>query len=163
MYQLSRTIHRFAILLVATTASCVSSRHSDRPGMSSRERERAGETDTVYIRRVRMFEQIAASIPKDSLVRLYTGAVSAPPDSGSAYQNGIACQMQRMIKAYGSVAAEKVVVQVEDSLFPPPSGRRRWAEITSRWPSSLGPNFRCDLSDLSRAPDSLDIRPVPGP
>ena len=162
MYPTCRSsVQRLVVPVLVVAAACVSSRHTDPARMSSAELARAGERDTVYVRRVRMFEQIAASIPKDSLVRLYVGALTAPPERGSLYQDGIQCQMERMIKAYGAVAAAQVVIQVEDSLFPPPGGRRRWAEVTSRWPSSLSANYRCDVSDLTPAPDSLNVRPRP--
>ena len=157
------TIHRsligFAATILILVNACAASRHGDRGRMTSAELERAGEHDTVFLRRVRMFEQIAATIPRDSLVRLYVGALAATPDSGIVYHRALACQMQRMVRAYGFVAASQVVKQVEDSLLPPPDGARRWREVTSRWPSSLGPGYRCDTSDLPVAPDSLDVQP----
>ena len=164
MYPASlHTMQRVFLSLLIAIVACVSSRPTDRGRVTGAELERISERDTVYARRVRMFEQIAASIPKDSLVRLYTGAMTATPERGGLYQDAIACQMERMIRAYGAVAAAQAVRQVEDSLFPPPDGRRRWAAITSRWPSSLGDNYHCDVRDLSPAPDSLNVRPVSDP
>ena len=146
------------VLLLVSACGTLHSNDRDR-AITSAELERVGERDTVYLRRVRRFERIAATIPRDTLVQLYVGALAATPDRAWIYQHALACQTQRMVRAYGFVAASMAVRQVEDSLFPPPKGKRRWADATSRWPSSLGPGYHCDTSDLPLAPDSLDVQP----
>lgn len=146
---------------VAAASACLPSQQRDRDFMTSAELERVGERDTVFIRRVRMFEQIAARIPTDSLARLYTGALTVSADSAWVFQHAIVCQMERMVREYGAVASFKAIKSVEDSIFPPPDGRKRWADATARFPGSLGPGFKCDLTGVPFAPDSLNLRPRP--
>ena len=107
-----------------------------------------------------MFEEIAARIPTDSLARLYLGALDAPKDKAWIYQEGIACQVRRMAKQYGGVASSKAMRHLEDSLFTTADARKRWVEAQLRFPSIVSPNYRCDLRDLTRAPDSLDLFPT---
>ena len=154
--------YRATLLLVASLASFITSCHSGRRdprSMTSTELVAAGERDTVFVRRVRMFEEIAAHIPTDSLARLYVGALDAPPALGPTYAYAIACQYYRMTRQYGAVAPDKAIRRMEDSLFTTPASRERWRAAQRRWPNSLGPNFPCDASDLRQAPESLNAAP----
>jgi hypothetical protein len=128
--------------------------------MTSAELVAAGERDTAYVRRLRMFEEIAAHIPTDSLARLYVAALDAPAERGGIYQSAIACQYFRMLWQYGRIAPSKAIRRMQDSLFPTPAAIARWNEAQRRWPTSLGPGFPCDASDLPHAPDSLEVPPL---
>jgi hypothetical protein len=112
------------------------------------------------LRRVRVFEEIAARIPTDSLVRLYVAALDAPAERGAIYQSAIACQYFRMLWRYGRVASPIAIRRMQDSLFPTPAALARWNHAQRRWPTSLGPGFPCDASDLPQAPDSLEVPPL---
>jgi hypothetical protein len=154
--------HVMVLLMMATLAASVVSCHSGRRdphSMTSAELVAAGERDTAFVRRVRMFEEIAAHIPTDSLARLYVAAIDAPTALGPAYAYAIACQYFRMTWQYGSIAPDKAIRRMEDSLFTTPAVRERWSAAQRRWPTSLGQGFPCDASDLRRAPDSLDFAP----
>jgi hypothetical protein len=154
--------HVMVLLMMVTLAASVPSCHSGRRdprSMTSTELVAAGERDTVFVRRVRMFEEIAAHIPTDSLARLYVGALDAPPAMGRTYSTAIACQIYRLGWQYGSIASGKAMRRVEDSLFTTPAARERWSDAQRRWPTS-GPLFPpCDVSDLPRGADSLEIGP----
>lgn len=153
-------------LALAAALGCPSPR-VDRPGtpptksrsdMTSAELVAAGETDTVFVRRVRMFEQIAETISTDSLARLYTAAMGAPAERGSVYQQAIQCQFGRMIKGYGAIATKLAINRMEDSLLVTPERRKQWSETQRRWPK-FSEAATCDMSDVARAPDSLNNQP----
>jgi hypothetical protein len=149
-----------AALAVSATA-CRSARRDPEPDpdhMTSAELVASGERDTVFVRRVRMFEQIATRIPTDSLARLYVAALDAPADHAAVYQSAIGCQYFRMNWQYGSVASTKAIRRVADSLFTTPAARERWSAAQRRWPLASGP-VNCDASDLRRSPDSLNRVP----
>jgi hypothetical protein len=148
------------LLALATSTTACSSARRDPHSMTSAELLAAGERDTAFVRRVRMFEEIAAHIPTDSLARLYIAALNAPPaERGGPYPYAIACQYFRNGVQYGSIAPRKAIRRMEDSLFATSEARERWRDAQRRWPISLGAGFPCDASDLRRAPDSLNIGP----
>ena len=127
--------------------------------VTSAELVQAGDRDTVFVRRVRMFEEIAATISTDSLARLYVAAMDAPVERGPVYQQAIQCQFGRMVRQYGFIAPKKAIKRMEDSLFAVPGSRKRWLQAQDRWPM-FGSGAECDMSDLTRAPDSLNNRPL---
>jgi hypothetical protein len=156
-------MRRAAFLAVAALAvpstACRSARRDPDPDpdhMTSAELVAAGERDTVFVRRVRMFEEIAARIPTDSLARLYVAAIDAPADRARVFQSAFGCQYFRMIWQYGSIASTKAIRRVEDSLFATPAAREPWRAAQRRWPLASGP-VNCDASDLRRSPDSLEM------
>jgi len=120
----------------------------------------AGEPDTVYLRRVRMFDQIAATIQTDTLARIMTGAMEAPAGQEAPYVQALMCQYHRMIWQYGAVAPKLAISRTEDSLFAAPGTRERWIEAQRRFPSvaSFSP-AQCSVSGLPHAPDSLNYKP----
>jgi hypothetical protein len=120
----------------------------------------AGERDTVYIRRVRMFEQIAATIQTDTLARIMTGAMDAPAEKQAPYVQALMCQYQLMIWQYGAIAPKLAIQRTEDSLFVVPGTRERWIEAQRRFPTiaSFKP-AECSVSGLPHAPDSLNYKP----
>jgi hypothetical protein len=151
-----------ALLMMAALASSATACHSGRSdprSMTSTELVAAGERDTAFVRRVRMFEVISAHIPTDSLARLYIGALDAPAALGPTCAYAIACQYYRMTRQFGAVAPDKAIRRMEDSLFTTPESRERWRAAQRRWPNSLGPNFPCEASDLRQAPESLNAAP----
>lgn len=164
-----RVVLAVSVLLTASLASvvaCQSTRPADskptaardRRHMTSAELERAGDHDTVYVRRLGMFEQLATHVPTDSLAHLYIAALDAPSSRGREYLYAISCQLQRLAWQYG-VAADKAIEHMSDSLFAAPEIRARWIQAQDRWPDSMDADYRCDLSDLTRAPDSLRYYP----
>jgi hypothetical protein len=122
------------VALAFQTTSCRSGRR-DPDSMASARLISAGERDTAYVRQVRMFEEVAAHIPTDSLARLYVGALDAPAERGGAYQFAIACQYYRMVTQYGPIASPKAIRRMEDSLFTTPAARERWTAAISLRPS----------------------------
>ena len=134
------------------------SRNPDR--VPSAELIAAGERDTVYIRRVRMFEEIAATINTDSLARIMTAAMDAPTSKEPIYVEAMACQEYRMLWRYGAIATKRALNRMEDSLFSAPGSRERWVETQNRFPmvSGLDP-AKCDVSNPPHAADSLDNQP----
>ena len=155
------------LLLVCSTAGCpapAARPAAQQPGkdpydMTSAELVRAGDPDTVFIRRVRMFEQIAATISTDSLARLIVAAMDAPIERGPTYQQAIQCQYGRMLRGYGAIASELAINRMEDSLFAVPGSRKRWRQAQDRWPM-FGRTAECDMSDVTQAPDSLNNGPL---
>jgi hypothetical protein len=157
---------RFRSPLLAMTviglfvSACHSGRRDPR-SMTSTELVAAGERDTVFVRRVRMFEEIAARIPTDSLARLYVATIDGPAERSTiyvTYGNAIACQVMRMIWQFGSVASAKAIRRMEDSLFTTPAARERWSDAQLRLPD-FGSSSQCNTSDRIRGPDSLDVAP----
>ena len=134
------------------------SRNPDR--VTSAELVAAGERDTVYVRRIRMFEQIAATIHTDSLARIMSAAMDAPTSKESIYVEAMMCQQYRMLWQYGAIATIRAMNRMEDSLFSAPGSRERWVETEKRFPmfGGLDP-ANCDVSNLPHAPDSLDNQP----
>lgn len=122
----------------------------------------AGERDTVYIRRVRMFEQLAATINTDSLARIMTGAMTAPTSREPIYVEAMMCQQFRTIWQYGAIASKRALNRMEDSLFSVPGSRDRWVETQKRFPTFGGLDpAKCDVSALPHAADSLNNQPYP--
>jgi hypothetical protein len=147
-----------AALAFSPTACRIGGRR-DPLSMTSAELVAAGERDTAFVRRVRVFDEIAARIPTDSLARLYVAALDAPAERGAIYQNAIRCQYYRMLWHYGRVATPRAIRHMQDSLFTTPAALARWDEAQGRWPTSpVG--YACDASDLPRAPDSLEVPPL---
>lgn len=152
--------------LLANVVACQSTRPADtartrphdRRHMTSVELERAGDHDTVYVRQLRMFEQLATHVPTDSLAHLYIAALDAPASRGREYLYAITCQLQKLDWQYG-VAADKAIERMSDSLFATPEIRRRWIQAQARWPDSMDADYRCDLSKVPQAPDSLTYYP----
>ena len=136
------------------TQSAVMSRSPDR--VTSAELIAAGERDTVYIRRVRMFEQLASTISTDSLARIMTAAMDAPTSREPIYIEAMMCQQYRMLWQYGAIATKRALNRMEDSLFSAPGSRDRWVETQKRFLmfGSLDP-AKCDVSGLPHAADSL--------
>lgn len=120
----------------------------------------AGERDTVYLRRVRMFEQIAATIQTDTLARIMVGAMEAPAEREAPYVQALMCQYHRMIWQYGAIAPKLAIRRTEDSLFVVPGTRERWIEAQRRFPmfGTFDP-AQCSVSGLPHAPDSLNYKP----
>lgn len=156
------------IVLGAGLAACATQRPSTAAAQATRphrvtsaELVAAGERDTVYVRRVRMFEEIAATIRTDSLARIFTAAMNAPAEKGAMYQTAIACQFMLMIYQYGGVASKWAITRMEDSLFAAPGSRERWIAAQKRWPAVVtGPRYEtCDPRGLPHAPDSLEYYP----
>jgi hypothetical protein len=138
---------------LATSATACRSGRRDPRSMTSAELVAAGERDTAFVRRVRMFEDIAAHIPTDSLARLYVATIDGPSERGTTYVtygDAIACQIMRMIWQFGSVASAKAIRRMEDSLFTTSAARERWSDAQRRLPNS-GPSTPCNTSDLPRA------------
>jgi hypothetical protein len=134
-----------AVANLAVGIACAASRRLSPGLVTSAVLVRAGGRATVFVRRVGVFEQIAATIPKDTLVRLRLAALAALRDLGSMYLYALVCQAQRMVRAYGFVAGSKAVEQakIRSSLrLPgravgrrqPRAGRRRsdWNIIATR-------------------------------
>ena len=132
------------------------------PTVTSADVVEAGERDTVYVRRVRMFEQIAATIQTDTLARIMLGAMAAPAHQEEPYVQALMCQYHRMIWQYGAVAPKLAIRRTEDSLFVVPGTRERWIEAQRRFPevASFDP-ARCSVSGIPHAPDSLNYSPRP--
>ena len=130
--------------------------------MTSAELVAAGERDTVYVRRVRMFEEIAATIRTDSLARIMTAAMDAPAEEGAKYQAALSCQYKLMMHQYGAVASKLAIIRTEDSLFAVPGSRKRWVAAQDRWPmfGTVPGDDTCDTRGLPRAADSLEYYPV---
>lgn len=120
----------------------------------------AGVRDTVYIRRVRMFEQLASTISTDSLARIMTAAMDAPTAREPIYVEAMLCQQYRMLWQYGAIATKRALNRMEDSLFSAPGSRKRWVETQNRFPmfGGLDP-AKCDVSSLPQAADSLNNQP----
>ena len=129
------------------------------PYLSADSLERAGERDTAYIRRMRTYEQLVRSVPTDSLAKLYLASIDAPAEDGRRYQHAITCEVSRLVRRYGGAAPGRAVRVLEDSLFPTEEAMRRFNAARARWPSSLGREYRCNMSDIPLAPDSLGWRP----
>jgi hypothetical protein len=131
-----------AALLLSSTFVAVS-------GVSALERR-----DAAHARRERMFEELAARVPTDSLARLYSIALDAPAAEGRVLLDAVSCQSLRLEWAYGNVAARKAVQRMSDSLFATPELRARWQEARDRWPATSGIHFDC-VRGLTPAADSL--------
>jgi hypothetical protein len=171
----SRATHRLLSLTLLTIgfligASCHS--YSSTPGsrddsspvsrwpyLSSEELVRAGEPDTIYIRRVRAFEQLVRQVRTDSLAKLYVGSLDAAPEKGRVYLQAVSCQYSILLRRYGDAPTARALQLMTDSLFATPAARRRWLAAQDRWPTSRGDDYRCDLSGIPVAPDSLSWRP----
>lgn len=120
----------------------------------------AGERDTVYVRRVRMFEEIAGTIQTDTLARIMMGAMAAPAEQQARYVPALMCQYHQMIWQYGIVAPKLAIRRTEDSLFAVAGTRERWVEAQKRFPAIARFNpAECSVNDLPHAPDSLNYTP----
>ena len=130
--------------------------------MTSAELVQAGDPDTVFVRRVRMFEEIAATISTDSLARLYVAAMDDSLEQGAVYQQAVACQFRRMLRQYGAVATKLAIDRMEDSVLTAPELRRRWVHTQERWPmfGTVPGDDKCDLRGVPRRPDSLNNQPL---
>lgn len=157
-----------ALALCLTACSSRSAPPVERPAavswnpdrVTSAELIAAGERDTVYIRRVRMFEQLAATISTDSLARIMTAAMDAPTSKEPVYVEAMLCQQYRMLWQYGAIATKRALNRMEDSLFSAPGARARWVETQNRFPmfGGLDP-AKCEVSHLPHAADSLNNQP----
>ena len=156
-----------ALALAACLTACAAPRApqgTDRPPnpdrVTSTDLAAAGERDTVYLRRVGMFEQIAATIQTDTLARIMVGAMAAPAEQEAPYVQALMCQYHRMIWQYGAIAPKLAIRRTEDSLFVVPGTRERWNEAQRRVPpvASFDPK-QCSVTGLPHAPDSLNYRP----
>jgi hypothetical protein len=129
------------------------------PYLSSEELVAAGDPDTIYIRRMRAFEQLVRQVNTDSLAKLYVGSLDATTAQAPMYQQAVSCQYSILILRYGDAAPRRAIQLMTDSLFPTPAARRRWSTAWERWPSALGSEYPCDKSGIRVAPDSLSWQP----
>jgi hypothetical protein len=159
--------HRLALALVVCLTACptprapeVATQRKNPDLVTSAELVAAGERDTVYVRRIRMFEEIAATIRTDSLARIMTGIMDAPAEQEPAYLQALMCEYHRMSWQYGAIAPERAINRTEDSLFAIAGVRKRWLEAQKRFPmfGTFDPQ-KCDVSGLPHAPDSLNNQP----
>lgn len=137
-----------------------SAQSGDPDRVTSAELIAAGVRDTVYIRRVRMFEELAATIPTDSLARVMTAAMNAPVEQAPNFEQAVLCQQFRMLWQYGAIATKRALLRMDDSLFAVPGRRQRWVEVKDHFPVISGlDDARCDVSNLPHAADSLNNQP----
>lgn len=128
---------------------------------TSGELARAGEGDTVYLRRLRTIEAVASSIDTDSLRKLYVRSLDASREEmvDVAYQ--ISCEYVRGFLQYGQPAYNRAMRRLVDSLLTDPAVRKRWFKSKERWPQVSQSASTCNINGVVSAPDSLKWEPMP--
>jgi hypothetical protein len=120
--------------------------------------------DTTYQRRLAYQQQMSYRVPTDSQVHLYQRLAAASPVEAAPLAREIMCEMDRSATRFGAIPAAaagsramRAFRQAEPEVYA--RARTKFNNVS---PIDLSTNRKdCHLDGITRAPDSLNVKPVP--